>query len=1157
MARITLTGATQNDDTLAADSNSNGYFINGLGGDDSLTGSIYGDSINGGAGADTMIGLAGNDVYVVDDSFDLIVESSNAGTDLVQSSVDYTLGNNLENLILTGSALVGTGNALTNIIRGNANNNTLDGGTNTSGADTLIGGAGNDTYLIRQTADRVIEAAGAGTDEVKAYVSGYTLAAHVENLTLMGNVTAGTGNQLGNTITGNSAANTMTGGGGNDIYIVDLQADGTTQDTVIEQTGEGTDTVRLVGTSTNATATTITLFDNVENLDASATGSSRLKLTGNAFNNTLTGNNAANIIDGGAGADLMVGGQGNDTYKVDNASDIVKELANGGNDTVQASVSYTLSSNVENLTLIGGSKNINATGNTLANTLTGNAGANVLNGGTGADTMVGGDGADTYVVDNAGDVVTEANADSAGGIDLVQSSVTYTLGINVENLTLTGNTVIHGAGNDGNNVLTGNSAANSLNGGAGNDTLDGGTGSSVVDTLVGGTGDDTYIVDLVSTTAELQDTITEAVGEGTDTLQLRGSYTGTNYVTLSLSGTLADLEHLNASNTGSSKLNLTGNTTSNYLTGNSGSNILDGGANTAGADTLVGGSGNDIYIVRNAGDVVTESAGAGTDEVQAYVSDYTLTANVENLTLKNGAINGTGNTLANQITGNDTANSLSGGAGNDTLDGGANTSGADTLVGGTGNDIYHVRNASDIVTEIAGAVANGTDTVVVYVDDYILANNVEKLTLETGVTNGTGNALANTITGNAVANTIDGGAGNDTMIGGAGDDTYIVSQVGDSVIEKTDEGTDTVKASVTYSLAARANVENLTLTGTANIKGTGNALANQLIGNDGNNTLDGGLNTNGADTFVGSAGDDVYVVRNVGDAFMGNDAGTDLVQSWALSHTLGTDVENLTLMGTAASSATGNALDNTLSGNSAANTLNGMAGNDYLIGGAGNDTLDGGTGNDTLDGGTGTDSMSGGTGDDTYLVDSTSDIISESVNSGIDLVQSSVAYMLGSDLENLVLTGTSAINGTGNTIDNALTGNNGANVLDGMAGNDTLVGGLGADTFRFSTALNASTNVDVIDDFAVSEGDKISLQKTGLFSVLTNTSTSTLTAAQFGTVDTLIDPITGTEGQAILYDLATGNLYYDSNGDTVGGVTLFATLTGVPVLNATSFVVTV
>ena len=225
------------------------------------------------------------------------------------------------------------------------------------------------------------------------------------------------------------------------------------------------------------------------------------------------------------------------------------------------------------------------------------------------------------------------------------------------------------------------------------------------------------------------------------------------------------------------------------------------------------------------------------------------------------------------------------------------------------------------------------------------------------------------------------------MVGGSGNDIYVVDVTTDIITEAAGEGTDTVQASVNFSLATLVNLENLTLTGTAS-SATGNNSTNILTGNDVANTLDGGL---------------------------GND------------------------------------------------TLNGGGGNDTLIGGAGTDNLSGGLGNDTLNGGVGNDSMTGGVGNDIYLVDSTTDTITEAAGAGTDTVQSSINYTLGINLENLNLTGTGAINGTGNTLNNILTGNSAANILNGGDGNDSLIGGNGSDTLLGSVGADTLTGISTTD----------------------------------------------------------------------------------------------
>ena len=293
------------------------------------------------------------------------------------------------------------------------------------------------------------------------------------------------------------------------------------------------------------------------------------------------------------------------------------------------------------------------------------------------------------------------------------------------------------------------------------------------------------------------------------------------------------------------------------------------------------------------------------------------------------------------LLGNDT---IRGNGGNDLLDGGG---GIDTLYGGAGHDTYAVDNAADKTFELTG---QGTDLINSSIN-WTLAANVEHLTLTGSAAKGTGNALANTLTGNAAANTLSGGSGADKMYGGAGNDTYVVDNAADLVSDPS--GIETVLSSVTRTLGT--GFEKLTLTGTANISGTGNTLANTLTGNTGANILNGGT---GADKMAGGAGNDTYVVDNAGD-LVSDTSGIDTVQS-SITHTLGAAFEKLTLLGSANINGTGNALANTLTGNTGNNTLSGGGGNDTITGGAGNDSLLGGTDSDVLIGGAGEDVLDGG-----------------------------------------------------------------------------------------------------------------------------------------------------------------------------------------------------
>ena len=725
-------------------------------------------------------------------------------------------------------------------------------------------------------------------------------------------------------------------------------------------------------------------------------------IDGGDGNDTLDGRNSQylNLITGGAGNDTIYsnsiatvsGGAGSDTIYAYGGN----IFGDDGDDRIILTTPSSYSANVQ-----GGAGN---------DEIQASSGGGDFSGNDGADTLIGGDGAD-YIM---------SGSDVTDGPYVHDGSIASDWGLEHDILT----------------------------GGGGNDTLEIGYG----DDADGGTGTDILSISLIGATSGVTLNTASIISGGTVTfaggtiknIEQIGRIHGSNFddvITAASFGT-STLVYGRAGND-----RLTGGIGSDLLDGGDGNDVIDGGG---GGDLMGGGAGNDVFYVRSALDKIVEGDGLGYDTILATVS-YTLVdlnGYVERLAASDAnlttALNLTGNAYSHLIQGNAGVNVLTGGTGNDSLFGYAGDDrldggqGADTLTGGIGNDTYVVDNGGDQVIENAN---EGTDTVESSIS-YTLGANLENLTLTgTQAIDGTGNAGANVIHGNAAANTLNGAGGADTLYGGGGNDIYVIDNAGVQIVENANEGTDTVKSSLSYTLGA--NIENLVLTGTANINGYGNSGQNVITGNAGNNVLDGG---GGGDMLRGGAGNDVYYVRNAGDVIVeaAGEGSVDTVLA-TVSYTLGANAQVERLAGadsnlTTAINLTGNAYSHLIQGNAGVNTLTGGSGNDSLYGYAGDDRLDGGQGTDTL---------YGGVGNDTYVVDSQSDVIVENANEGNDTVETAISYSLAAvaNVENLTLTGTSAINGTGNALDNVIRGNAAANTLNGGTGSDMLYGGAGDDIY--------------------------------------------------------------------------------------------------------------
>ena len=875
---------------------------------------------------------------------------------------------------------------------------------------------------------------------------------------------------------------------------------------------------------------------------------------GNGGDDRLVAEGADSVV-GGAGDDLLfahngatlVGGDGEDRYFVNFPVSglLIVEDRPGEVDRLNALASHALSpgARIEIISIFNAG--VSFVGNDFAQQIEGSLFDGLLDGGRNTsepgrgDTLIGNGGNDIFVVRNPNDVLV----DSDGGADIafIDAASLQAAGQAVATFTLAAGVIIEtlsAATHSGTEalVLTGNGSTQTIIGNFGNNTLNGGGDGD--DTLIGLDGDDTYVIGGLGN-------ITIIDSAGTDTISFALGVAPTFILN---AGASIDVINLSANVN-----QVFGNEFAQRINGAAGDfdETLDGGG---GADTLAGGGGEDDYFVDSADDVIIESGFAANgvtptvDVVQfnGTTGGYALADGVNVDRLLAGAA---GNVF---LVGNSSSQQIVGNNGNNILNGAAGASGAgDTLYGGGGGDIYRVYSAADVVSEeiydfatrsgVAGTDAGGVDTIFTS-SSYSLATAfgvVETLSVadHSSTTTGivlTGNVADNQIIGNMAANTLVGGGGADTLIGLGGDDFYILESIddllgqADIVLEAVGGGFDTITfagaAGEPFVLGAGSELEVLRLGGGLALI-TGNEFGQTIYGTDRplSETLIGG---GGADTLVGGAGSDVYRVDSADDVIIETGlAPNGFTQTFDLVVFEGTIggyalAEDVAIDDLRADAATGDV---------------------YLIGNSGAQLIIGNNGNNILDGGGGPaglgDTLRGGVGDDIYRVYSADDRAEEFPNAGTDTVFTSSNFNLGlfgANIENLIAADARALNNLvlqGNAGNNSISGNFGRNVLAGGAGVDTLTGLGGADTFHFADV--GAGNADVIADFSAAQGDRISLSA-GAFTGFTG---ATITAAQFvlGVAATAADP-------QLLYDQATGRLFYDADGTSSGEAQIIATL---------------
>lgn len=1036
--------------------------ILGGGGYEALYGGDGADTIRGNSGFDTLWGGAGNDILDGGSYEDTIHGEDGHDTIYGAGDADTIDGGNGHDVIYGDYSPISSGGALTpasndevifggdgaDLIHGDAGNDSIwsgrRNGTGRTGLDDVgserdevYGGVGNDTIAVGygdeadggtgtnilslslsgatagvslDVADLLSGAAltiGGGTIRNFQQLSRLTGSEHEDVLRIaaqsstphvygMGGADVILGSSATDYIHGGAGADVIDAGSGDDTIYLDAAGDVAAGEQLIG--GVGLDT--LVASGDGVLDLSLATVTGIERLQA--LGTTRLALTANQFANVVSIAGSFNLLTGGT---ISVAGLATTGAISLYFSDSPTQLDLTGFVSAYA-ITVTGGEGADGITgtaapdnLSGGGGDDLLSGGNLADTLAGGTGNDRLDGGSGADSMSGGAGDDLFVVDNTGDQVSEL---SNQGVDTVESSVSYTIALQVENLILTGTAAINGTGNSGANQLTGNGAANQLNGGLG------------ADTMAGGGGNDIYFVDNAG------DVLIELTGGGVDTVQSTVTHVlGSHFEHLTLLG-VASIE-----GGGNETANtITGNIGNNVLRGMEGDDVLSGGD---GADTLIGGAGADAM-----------SGGAGGDTLSYADSASAVVVSLVSGTASGGSGEGDSFSLIENVIGSAFGDAIAGNDQINLIEGGA---GADVVDGAGGSDVLYIRAADHAIAGDIFYGGGGIDTVVVDAGSgeidisSVVLHGIERIQ----VVGSTKAALApfqlaglTTLAG--AFRFVSGGTVSLNGIIGTSDVAFELSQ-DDTQLDMTSfapAGLSVVTGGNGNDVVVGAGSgESISGNGGNDVL-RGNAGTDLLYGGDGNDRVDGGT---GGDMLGGGAGDDVLVIDNIGDFIMeGPGGGIDTIESsltYQLFRTEAQNVEGLTLTGAEALSGFGNDLANVLTGNVAANVLSGGNGDDVLIGGLGADALVGGANIDTA----------------SYADNWGAVFVNLLTGSGASNAAQGDTY---ADIENV----------TGSTFDDYLIGEGGANRLDGGGGDDVLVGAMGADALVGGSGIDTASYED-------------------------------------------------------------------------------------------------